>query len=231
MNKVKGILLLALPMVLLPGSLLPQNEEIIKSVYKYSSNNYSLKIPDSVLQKLPLNQGSDNLTLNLGIVYYTNFYAKNFSRTEITFEATLGVRLTDEIKPAFFINDEKNNLYFLFEDSIIVKKAKYFMPVLTKTNISDTVNGYLSSLYLFKNDNDISFRIWISSRIPWCVGPGFYFHNYGGITRIEYQHRTMLWSLDLDGFEKTNGNSLFKKSLVASKEAKAEVFPFFDVRQ
>jgi len=231
MGKVRALLLLALPMVLLPGTLMAQNDEMIKSVYKYNSSNYSLKIPDSVLEKLPLNQGSDNFTLNLGNVYYTNFYAGNFSKTEITFEATAGVRLTDEIKPTFFINDETNNLYFLFEDSIVIKKAKYFMPVLTKTNISDTVNGYLSSLYLFKNDNDISFRIWISTKIPWCVGPGFYFHNYGGITKVEYQHRTMLWSLDLDGFEKTNGNSEFKKSLVAPNEAKAEVFPFFDVKQ
>src|SRR5688572_28708584 len=118
MGKVRALLLLALPMVLLPGTLMAQNDEMIKSVYKYNSSNYSLKIPDSVLEKLPLNQGSDNFTLNLGNVYYTNFYAGNFSKTEITFEATAGVRLTDEIKPTFFINDETNNLYFLFEDSI-----------------------------------------------------------------------------------------------------------------
>jgi hypothetical protein len=229
-GKVRQLLLLALPMVLMSKTLIAQDDEIIKSVYKYSSNSYSLKVPDSIIEKLPVNKDSNNLTLNLGHVYYTNFYSKNFSKTEITFEASPGVQFGDGIKPAFFINDEKNKLYLLFEDSIIIKQTKYFMPVLSKTNVSDTVNGYLSSLYIFKNDNDISFQIWLSNKIPWCVAPGFYFHNYGGITRIEYQYGDFLWSLDLDGYEKTNKNSLQKKSFGDFKNIQTELFPFFTVK-
>jgi len=231
-GKVRRLLLFALPMLLMSEALLAQNDEMIKSVYKYSSNNYSLKVPDSIIEKLPVNKESNNLTLNLGHVYYTNFYSKNFSKTEITFEESAGLQLSDEIKPAFFINDEKNNLYLLFEDSIIIKKAKYFMPVLTKTNVSDSVNGYLSSLYVFKNNNDISFRIWISNQIPWCVAPGFYFRNYGGITKIEYIYKEVVWSLDLENFVKINGTSILtKEPLVVPKSLTSQVFPFFDVKE
>ena len=231
-GKVRQLLLLALPMVLMSKTLIAQDDGIIKSVYKYSSNNYSLKVPDSIIEKLPVNKESNNLTLNLGHVYYTNFYSKNFSKTEITFEASPGVQLGGGIKPAFFINDEKNKFYLLFEDSMIIKQTKYFMPVLSKTNVSDTVNGYLSSLYIFKNDNDISFQIWLSNKIPWCVAPGFYFHNYGGITKIEYIYKEVVWSLDLENFEKINDTSILKKApLVVQKSLTSQVFPFFEVKE
>jgi len=230
-GKVRKWFLLALPMVLMSGNLIAQTNEIIKSIYKYSSSNYSLKIPDSIFEKLPLNKESNNLTLSLGNVYYTNFYSKDFSKTEITFEGSPGVQFTDEVKPAFFINDEKNNFYFLFEDSVLIKKTKYIMPALTKTNISDTVNGHLSSLYIFKNDNNISFRIWISNKISSYVAPGFYFHDCGGITKIEYQYGTTLWSLDLDSFEKSKNKTLIQKDpLTTPQNSASQIFPFFDIK-
>ena len=55
------------------------------------------------------------------------------------------------------------------------------LPVLAKTNISDTANGYMSSPYLFKNDNDVSFRIWIS---------------HGGHTLVDNSARMMDLKID-----------------------------------
>lgn len=228
-GKVKRVIAIALPMVIVFHLSKAQKNSVIVSNYKYSSKNYTLNIPDSVVEKLPV--PSNNLSFNLGSVYYTNFFSGSYSKTEITFKQEPGVHLNLDIKPIYFINETDRNIYLLFEDTIMIKKVNYIMPVLNSSNIVDTINGYRSSLFTFKNKSDVLFKIWISDEVPWCVGPGFYFKKYGGIIRVEYEYKNTVWSLDLENFEKkVPQKKNFKRSNSNLKVISSGLFPFFEVK-
>lgn len=222
-----GILLPALVMILSSHKLFAQSPTV-KSVYMYNSKNYSIVIPDSIEKKLPENL--NGLEFQIGHLYYTNYYTYNCSKTDIEFKESKGIQAGLDGESASYINNLNQNSYTLIQNGTVKNKIIYFMPELTATKTEDSVNGYRSMLYTYENEKGILFKLWFSKELPFSVSPGFYFQQYGGITRIEYKFQETIWSLDLISYGNTDEPVKLQSKDVALKNVDKVRFPFFDTQ-